>query len=81
MIQGGDGPGLAVKPLDGVTICLQLRRQQFHGHVALELSIAREIDLTHPACADGGDNLVRAEPGTGGQAHPQTSRAFIEGPV
>src|SRR5574341_298557 len=37
-------------------------RQDFDGHVAAEARVVRPIDLAHPARADGGGDLVRAEP-------------------
>ena len=39
-------------------------RKDFDGDIALELRVASAVDLPHPTCADGLNNLVEAELGT-----------------
>jgi len=43
--------------------------QALQGDGAIELRVASPVHLTHPTGADGLDDLVRAQAGSGGQAH------------
>ena len=43
--------------------------QDLQRDVAIELRVARAIDLAHAACAEGRDDLVGAEARAGGQRH------------
>jgi len=49
-------------------------REDFDGHVATELRVASPIDLAHPALADKGGDLIRAEASTRGQGHGERLR-------
>jgi hypothetical protein len=51
----------------------QARRQHFDRDVAIELGIARAIDLAHPAGADRRDDVVGAEAGSDRQRHDARS--------
>jgi hypothetical protein len=41
----------------------------FKSGTSMSAGVARAIDLAQTAGADGGDDLVRAEPSAGGQGH------------
>ena len=43
--------------------------QDLQRHVAAQLCIPRAIDLAHPACAQGSDDLVGAEATAWGEGH------------
>jgi hypothetical protein len=43
--------------------------QDLQRDVAIELRVAGTVHLAHPAGAEGGENLVRAEARTRGQKH------------
>ena len=43
--------------------------QHFQRHVAIELGVARPVDLAHPSGANGAGDLVRADACAGGQRH------------
>src|SRR5262245_64709400 len=62
MIQCGQELRLALEPRDAIGIGQEQRREKLDGHVATELCVARLVDLAHPARAECGQNLVRAEP-------------------
>jgi hypothetical protein len=52
---------------------VRIRREQLRQHldrdVAIELRIARAIDLAHAPCTNGGDDFVGAEACSQRQAH------------
>jgi hypothetical protein len=52
VVQGGDGPGLALKALEALGVGGHLRRQDFHRHLAAERRIVGQKDGPHPALAD-----------------------------
>ena len=45
------------------------RRQDLQSDVPIELGVSGAVDLAHATGADGGDDLVRTEPGSGSQRH------------
>ena len=45
------------------------REQHLDRHVAIQLGIARAVDLAHTARADRGKNFVRADASAGRQIH------------
>src|SRR6516225_5119818 len=63
MIQRGHGTDFALEtvaePLGGY----------FYGDLAAHARIAGAVNLTHAACAEGRQDLVGAEAGSGGEAH------------
>ncbi len=69
MVQRGDRPRFTLKPLARELGAGEARRQHLDGDLAVEAAVARAIDLAHTAGADGGDDLVRAEPSASGQGH------------
>src|SRR3989338_7024066 len=62
VIQSGEELRLALKSCDAVGLVSERVRKQLQRDIATELRVARTIHLTHAASADGGDDLVRAEP-------------------
>jgi hypothetical protein len=67
MIQLRDRPRLAVEPFAKLRVGGQRFGQDLDRDDAIEPRIASLIDLAHAARSDGGENLVRAEAGTGGK--------------
>ena len=47
----------------------EVRRQHLHRDVAVELRVARPVDLAHPAGAERGLDPIRPEPVAGREAH------------
>jgi hypothetical protein len=47
-------------------------RQHLDRNVPLQRAVARAIDFTHAARADGGEDFVRAEPNTGLEGHDRS---------
>ena len=50
--EGRDGLGFTLEARQGGRIVGEMRRQHLDRHVAIELRIARAIDLAHPAAAE-----------------------------
>ena len=69
MREGGDGLGLALEAGERLGIAGQVGRQDLHRDVAIELRVSRAVDLAHTAGAERTEDLVRPEPGSGGEAH------------
>lgn len=46
-----------------------MRGKNFHGHSAIETSVAGAVDVPHAAGAERGKDFVRAEFGAGGDGH------------
>ena len=61
MVQRGQCLRFALKPRQVVGVIGQRGRQDFDGHVAVELGVARAVDLAHPASAQRREDFVRAE--------------------
>jgi hypothetical protein len=70
MVQRGEDFRFALESGDPFCVSRECFGQDLDGNLAIELRIARPIDLPHAAGAKGGQNLVRTEAGTGveGQA-------------
>jgi hypothetical protein len=66
MIERGDVLGLAGKPGAALRVGSFAFEQDFQRDVAIELGVARAIDLAHAAFADFGDNLVLRDDCLGG---------------
>jgi hypothetical protein len=64
MIQRRERLGLTLEPRETVGVVRKRFGQHFDRDLAIEARILRAIDLTHPAGADGGQNLVRSDPRT-----------------
>ena len=69
MVQRGKRSPFALEPGESFLLACDGFREDFDCHVATELRVASPIDLAHPALADEGGDLVRAEPSARGQGH------------
>jgi hypothetical protein len=69
MVQRGDRPRFTLKPLACEIGTGEPGRQHLDGDLTVESCVARTVNLTHAAGADGRDDLVRAEAGVRGQGH------------
>jgi len=72
--QRRDGPGFALEALTELGIGCERFGQDLDGDGAIQPRVARPIDLSHSAGANGRLDLVRAEAGAGGQGHGQIFR-------
>jgi hypothetical protein len=52
---------LALEPGDALGIGSHGRRQHFDGYRPFQVRVSGLVDLTHPAGANGGQDLVRPE--------------------
>ena len=68
MVQRGDGAGLALEPGPQIGIASNLTRQDLDGDRSIEACVAGSVDLAHAAGSEGGDDLIRAEPGAGAES-------------
>jgi hypothetical protein len=66
MIQRCEHLSFALEASQAVGMLCQRRGQNFYGNVAVELSVARTVDLAHAACAQGREDFVGAETGSSG---------------
>ena len=69
MVQAGDRLGFAFEPLFQIGISRDVLRQHLNGHGAIQARVSGLVDLTHPARAEGGFDLVGAEWGSSRQCH------------
>ena len=69
MIQRGERLRFALEPRDPLGIGREQLGQDLDRDVAIELRVARAVDLAHPARAEGGENLVRSEASAGRKRH------------
>ena len=69
VVQGGDGSCLSFKPLLQVRIRRDMLGQHLDGDGAIQPRVGGLVDLAHPAGAEGGVDLVRAEGGAGAKGH------------
>ena len=61
MVERGQHLRLALEACEAIGIERERVGDDLQRDVATELRIARAIDLAHPARAEGGDDLIRAE--------------------
>jgi hypothetical protein len=66
MIQAGNGFGFAFETLLADTIGREVRWEDFYGYCAVEPRIFCAVDFSHPARADGSQDLVGSQPDAGG---------------
>lgn len=69
MIQRGQRARLALEARQSLRIPDEPIRQHLDRHVAMQLCIARTINVAHSARADQGDDLVAADTRPGREAH------------
>ncbi len=58
MVELGKGQSFFAKALAGDFVGECARRQDFHGHIAVQSLILSEIDYTHPTLAELLDNTI-----------------------
>jgi hypothetical protein len=63
VLQCCHGLRFALEPLASSSRIAGMRHQQFDGHVSGKSLVTGPVDLAHATRSDGGDDLVRAEPG------------------
>ena len=61
MAEGGGGQGFLFEAQHAAGVARQFRRQHLEGDVPLQAQVVGAVDHAHPAGADHGDDLVRAE--------------------
>ena len=61
--------GFTLKAGETFGIVREQVREDFQGHIPAELRVPGAVDLTHAARADERDDLILAEPRTGGDGH------------
>ena len=59
----------------------QLRREDLDRDVAVQLRVARAVDLAHPARAERREDLVGTETCSGGERHRGARRFYISAPL
>src|SRR5207249_913474 len=52
MVQSGQELGFALEARQPLRVAREMQRQDFDGHVAVELGVAATINFPHPALAD-----------------------------
>ena len=67
MIEGGERLRFARETGQAIGIAGEGVRKDLQRDVAIQLRVVRSIHLTHSACAEGGQHLIRAESGAGGE--------------
>jgi hypothetical protein len=69
VIQRGQHFGFALKACEPFSVFRERRGEDLDRDLPFQLRIGRAVDLAHPACAEGADDLVRAEARTGEESH------------
>jgi hypothetical protein len=70
MVERSRGARFVLETTGAIRIIYDQSRNHLDRDVAAEPGIARTVDLSHPAHRERGDDLVRAEASTVGEAHP-----------
>ena len=79
--EGGGGTGLALEPPEALGIRGELFREDLDRDLAGEPRIPRPPDLSHPARAERGQDLVRAESRSGLECHSVARRILVRRPA
>ena len=69
VVERRERPGFAFEARETIRIAGEGVGQNLDGDVAAEPRIARAIDFAHPAGAQGGLDVIRAEAGAGAEQH------------
>src|SRR5512132_2779400 len=69
MVEGRGGLGLLHETKHALATGCQLSWQDFQRNVAIKLKVLRQVDFTHPALAQLGQNLVAAKLCACGETH------------
>ena len=64
-----DRAGLTIEAFAELRIGRERLRKDFHRDRAIEPRVSGFVDLAHAAGPKGGEDLVRAEAGAGGEGH------------
>ena len=64
------------EPREPIRIERERIRKYLQRNVAIELAVARTIDLAHAACAEGRQNFIGTESGAGAERHAEEVRRF-----
>jgi hypothetical protein len=67
MVQGGEDFGFALEACQALGVSRHRLWQHLDGDLALQVGVGGAIDLAHAACAEGGQDLIRAEARAGAQ--------------
>ena len=79
MVQRGESLRLAGEPRGTVGVAREEMREDLDRDLALQLRVARAIDLTHTSSAERRDDFVRTDPVSGNERHVVGCR-IIAGP-
>ena len=74
MIERGKCPGFALESRQPIGIGSKRGRQDLQGHVSAKLEVVGAVDLAHPADAEEGRDLIRAEVSASRQRHVRGRR-------
>jgi hypothetical protein len=69
MVEGGEHLRFSAEPCDAITIKREGLRQDLQRDIAIELGVARAIDLAHAPFAEQGHDFVRADASAWGERH------------
>ena len=69
MIERGEDLCFTFEASEAIRIKGERVREDLERNIAIQLEIARAIDLAHPAGAEGGEDLVRTESRASGKSH------------
>jgi len=64
VIEGGQHLRFPLEAREPLGVLRDWDREDLDGDLAIELGVPRAEHLAHAACAEGGDDLVGAEPGS-----------------
>ena len=69
MVERREDLRLAAKPRKAVRVLRHNFREDFYGHVPIQLRVARSVHLAHSARAERGDHFVWTDTGTRAELH------------
>ena len=69
MVEGGEDLGFTLEALHALFVASEGLREDLDRHLALQLRVARPVDLAHPPRAQKRDELIGTEPLSGRQGH------------
>ena len=72
--EGRDGFGLALEPRERIRVRRQVPGKDFDRHLAIELRVARAVDLAHSPRTEWPEDLVVTEFCSGGETHRMWAR-------
>ena len=78
MVQRGQDCGFARESGQAIGVVRKRIRQDLQRDIAIELGVARAIDLAHAAGPKGREDLVGTKAITGGQAHREWPDYTVE---